>query len=78
MMIAQIKTMTQSERLQAMEEIWDAICHDESPLEPPIWHKDMLAERKNKLYGSWWSFELPEGPKLECRQDNGICPSWIA
>ena len=28
------------------------------------------------VYGGWWSFEQPSGPKQEYREDNGICPSW--
>ncbi len=49
MTMVQAKAMTQSERLQAMEELWDTICHDEFPLEPPTWHKNILAERRKKM-----------------------------
>jgi len=48
-MMVQPETMTQIERLQAMEELWDAICHDESMLEPPQWHKNILSNRKQKI-----------------------------
>nr|WP_245635063.1 hypothetical protein [Marinobacterium profundum] len=27
-------------------------------------------------YGSWWSFQVPVGPRLQYREDNSICPSW--
>jgi hypothetical protein len=27
-------------------------------------------------YGSWWSFQMPQGPRLQYREDNSICPSW--
>jgi len=43
------KMLTPSERLQAMEVLWDTICHDETPLDPPVWHKRILAERKKEL-----------------------------
>jgi hypothetical protein len=43
------KMLTPSERLQAMEVLWDTICHDEIPLEPPIWHKKILADRERIL-----------------------------
>jgi len=48
-MIVQAESMTQVERLQAMEELWDAICHNESKLEPPEWHKNILSDRKQKI-----------------------------
>ncbi len=28
------------------------------------------------LYGSWWSFQVPQGPRPQYRKDNGICPFW--
>ena len=28
------------------------------------------------LYGRWWSFKLPKGPREKYRKDNVICPSW--
>ena len=37
-----------------------------------VWNSD----KSYTVYGSWWSFEEPEGPKQEYREDNGICPSW--
>ncbi len=39
-----------------------------------VWNSDKSYTR----YGSWWSFELPTGPKSSYRRDNGICPSWSA
>jgi len=48
-MLAQAKTMTQRERLQAMEELWDMMCHDDTVLVPPEWHKNILAGRKEKI-----------------------------
>jgi len=49
MMLAEAKTMTQGERLQAMEELWDVICHDGDILAPPKWHKNILTERREKM-----------------------------
>jgi len=48
-MFAQAKAMTQKERLQAMEELWDAMCHDDAALVPPEWHRNILADRKEKM-----------------------------
>ena len=49
MMLAEAKAMTQSERLQAMEELWDIICHDDTALDPPKWHKNILVERREMM-----------------------------
>jgi len=49
MMFAEAKKMTQSERLQAMEELWDIMCHDDTALVPPEWHKSILAQRREKM-----------------------------
>jgi hypothetical protein len=37
-----------------------------------VWNSD----KSYTVYGKWWSFDLPEGPKQKYRKDNGICPSW--
>jgi len=49
MMLAEAKTMTQGERLQAMEELWDVMCHDDSALVPPEWHTNILSKRREKM-----------------------------
>ena len=47
--IAEIRSMTSSERLETMERLWDALCHD--PVEPssPAWHKDVLSQRRERI-----------------------------
>jgi putative addiction module component (TIGR02574 family) len=44
--LSQIETMSATERLQAMEQIWNSLnrCGDEIP--SPDWHQDVLAQRK--------------------------------
>jgi len=37
-----------------------------------VWNSD----KNYTIYGSWWSFDSPQGPKIQYRKDNGICPSW--
>lgn len=50
MTTAEIRSMTQAERLRLMEELWDAICHDvEEPPASPAWHEDVLKERMRKI-----------------------------
>ena len=45
----EIKKMSRIERLQAMEALWDSLIHEESELESPEWHRDILEERKRKI-----------------------------
>ncbi len=45
----EIKKMSTIERLQAMEELWDALCHEEQDIESPEWHKEILKGRKKKI-----------------------------
>ncbi len=41
--------MSRIERLQAMEELWDSLIGDESGIQSPEWHRDILEERKRKI-----------------------------
>ena len=43
---AQMNQMSVAERLQAMEQLWDALCRSESEVSSPDWHADVLADRK--------------------------------
>ena len=43
---AQIERMSVSERLQLMEQLWDALYRDAGEIASPEWHRDVLAERK--------------------------------
>ncbi len=45
----EIKKMSTTERLKIMEAIWDSLLHDETNIESPQWHKNVLAERKSKI-----------------------------
>ena len=49
---AQIDKMSVGERLQVMEQLWDALCRDSGDLPSPAWHNDVLADRKQRaLHG---------------------------
>lgn len=37
-----------------------------------VWDKD----KAYTLYGRWWSFSLPVGPRDKYQVDNDICPEW--
>jgi len=43
------KKMSMIERLQAMEALWDSLLDEESEIESPEWHQDILEERKKKI-----------------------------
>jgi len=45
----EIKKMSKVERLQTMEALWDSLIDEESEIESPGWHRDILEERKRKI-----------------------------
>ncbi len=45
----EIKKMSTIERLQTMEAIWDSLLHEDSEIQSPEWHRDILAERKQSI-----------------------------
>jgi len=45
----EIKKMSTVERLQAMEALWDALLHEDSEMESPAWHENVLRERKRRI-----------------------------
>lgn len=45
----EIKKMSVVERLQAMEALWDSLLNEESEIESPEWHRDIIEERKRKI-----------------------------
>jgi hypothetical protein len=45
----EIKKMSRIEHMQAMEALWDALIDEESEIESPEWHEDILEERKRKI-----------------------------
>jgi putative addiction module component (TIGR02574 family) len=49
MNIQEMKKMSKIERLQAMEALWDSLLDEESEMESPEWHRDVLEERKGKI-----------------------------
>ena len=41
--------MTTSEKLSAMEELWDDLCRDAQSVPSPTWHEKVLADRENRV-----------------------------
>jgi len=45
----EVEKMTISERIQAMEVLWDSLIRHNAEIESPQWHYDVLNERKRKI-----------------------------
>jgi len=45
----EINKMSTVERLQAMEALWDALLHEDSEMESPEWHENVLQDRKQRI-----------------------------
>ena len=43
---SQIEKMSVTERLQALDQLWDSLTHDRDEIPSPDWHQDVLADRK--------------------------------
>ncbi|MCC5807731.1 MAG: addiction module protein [Opitutales bacterium] len=43
--------MSRSEKLLAMEQLWEDLSRDETALESPAWHADVLRKREEDLRG---------------------------
>jgi hypothetical protein len=41
--------MSTIERLRAMEELWDALCHEDQEIESPAWHGNILEARRKDI-----------------------------
>lgn len=60
----EIGKMTTLERLQAMEALWDALCHEPEEPESPEWHCTILSERKERIEsGQCELFSIQEARK---------------
>ena len=49
MSTAEIEKMSTSERLSAMEKLWDALCHEDTKPASPTWHQAVLEQRKKRM-----------------------------
>lgn len=58
---AEINKMSTVERLQTMEALWDSLLHGDAEVLSPDWHRDILAERLEKMEkGEAKSFSVEE------------------
>lgn len=49
MKASEIHNMSIAERLQTMEAIWDSLLHEDTEVESPGWHNDVLKERRKAI-----------------------------
>jgi len=45
----EIEKMSTVQRLQAMENLWDALLHEKVEIESPGWHQNVLKNRKKRI-----------------------------
>ena len=43
---SQIERVSVTERLQAMDQLWDSLTREGDEIPSPDWHRDVLADRK--------------------------------
>ena len=48
MSLSDIQNMPLEERLYLMEQLWDSFKYEKQDVAPPLWHKDVLSERKQQ------------------------------
>ncbi len=49
MIALELKKMSKSEKLQAMEALWVDLSRDETSIESPAWHGDVLKETEERV-----------------------------
>lgn len=64
---AQISKMSTVERLQAMEQLWDALCRGGGEVSSPEWHADVLAHRRARAERGEAKFLTLEQLKVRLR-----------
>jgi hypothetical protein len=48
---SQIEKMSVTERLQAMDQLWESLTREGEEIPSPYWHQDVLADRKARAQG---------------------------
>jgi hypothetical protein len=43
-----IDKMSTAEKLLAMEQLWDNLCHQAEPMQSPEWHREVLRVREEQ------------------------------
>ena len=48
MSISDINSMSLAQKVYLMEQLWDSLKQNETQLESPTWHKEVLASRRER------------------------------
>ena len=60
-----LESMTISEKLSVLEELWDDLCHSEKDIPVPAWHEKILRERQQRVdSGQAKFYSLDEAKEL--------------
>lgn len=65
--LAEIQDLPLHEKLRMMEVLWDGIAPQETKLEVPQWHKDLLDEREKLIQDGKATFTDWETAKQQIR-----------
>lgn len=49
MTTAEIQSMSTTERLRTMEDLWQALCNGTDEVKSPNWHEQLLNERRERI-----------------------------
>jgi hypothetical protein len=63
-----LKDMTIEEKLAAMELLWDDLTRSPEVIKSPIWHKDILDERRQSVADGKAQFTDWDAAKIEIRK----------
>ena len=63
-----LKEMTLQEKLAVMESIWEDLARAPEAIESPVWHKDILDERRQRLADGTARFTDWETAKADIRK----------
>ena len=70
----EISRMSVTERLRAMELLWDALCRKERDVPSPAWHADVLLARKERAARGESKFLTLDELKRRVRAKSGSRP----
>ncbi len=45
----ELRNMSRMERIRTMEALWDSLVDEESEIDSPDWHQDILEDRKRRI-----------------------------
>jgi len=62
-----IDEMSTTDRLQAMEDLWDSLTHEKEEIQSPVWHEEILNNRREKIKSGIAKFLTIEDLKKQYR-----------